>query len=62
VNRQRLLIMNAIGQTVYREEIAITEGRVVKEINFNNLLAQGMYFVKVITDESVYSQPVMYQR
>ncbi|HYV92291.1 MAG TPA: MopE-related protein [Chitinophagales bacterium] len=55
-------VMNLVGQIVYSEKLAVTDGELKKEISLDHSLPGGMYLVKVMMNSKVYSSQLIYQK
>jgi len=54
-------VINSLGQIMYTEKTSVANGMLQKEIKLNNLPA-GMYYVKVIVNDQVYSAQLSYSK
>jgi N-acetylneuraminic acid mutarotase len=54
-------VINSLGQIVYAEKVSVASGMLLKEIQVNSLPA-GVYLVKVIVNDQVYSASINYQK
>jgi len=54
-------VINLVGQIVYTEKTSVANGLLQKEIKLNDLPA-GMYYVKVIVNDQVYSAQLNYSK
>jgi hypothetical protein len=50
-----LQVMNTLGQLLYKKEVAMINREVISEINLAGL-AEGIYFLNIVTDNQLYSQ------
>ncbi|MBA2407199.1 MAG: T9SS type A sorting domain-containing protein, partial [Chitinophagales bacterium] len=50
-----LQVMNTLGQLLYKKEVAMINREVISEINLAGL-AEGIYFLNIVTDDQLYSQ------
>ncbi len=50
-----LQVMNTLGQLLYKKEVAMINREVISEINLAGL-AEGIYFLNIVTDDKLYSQ------
>jgi hypothetical protein len=48
-------VMNMAGQTVYAAQAAAVNGKIRKEITFDNKLANGMYLLRITSGEATYT-------
>ncbi len=56
-----LQVYNSLGQVVINENVPVTEGRLMKEINLQEGAARGMYFVNVKFNGQAYNGQIVYQ-
>ncbi|MCY7409501.1 MAG: T9SS type A sorting domain-containing protein, partial [Chitinophagales bacterium] len=55
-------LINSLGQIVYTQQTAITDGKLQSEVKLNNDFAAGNYFVRVIASDKVYNGIIIYQK
>lgn len=55
-------IVNMIGQVVLDQQVTITDGTLSQEVNLTSDASSGMYMVRVIAGDHVYSGRVLFQQ
>jgi len=62
-NSQAIIqVLNMLGQVVYDETTSIANGALQKEIQLSDAAADGMYLVKVMINDQVFSSQINYQK
>lgn len=61
VQSATIYLLNTLGQIVYNEKTTVENGLLLKEIKLNEH-PTGMYLVKVIVNDQVYSASINYQK
>ena len=57
-----VIIINAIGQVAYHNEVGIADGLLTKEINLNDAEGTGLYVVRIIYGERIFTKQLILQR
>jgi len=55
-------LMNTLGQSVYLDRTTIENGNLRQEVRFDNTIAAGTYFVRVIVGDKVFTGQIVYQQ
>lgn len=58
----QIQILNTLGQVVYSNFSLITDGKLMKEINFTENYSAGNYLVRIIAGNKVFNGNILYQR
>lgn len=54
-------LLNLLGQSVYQNQIQMSNGMLQQEVKFNATLSAGAYLVKVTVNDKVYVEELVYQ-
>lgn len=57
-----LQIFNALGQSVMAENVAVVNGKVLKETDLDENAAAGIYFVRIVVNDQMFSSQVVFER
>ncbi|MEO5675778.1 MAG: T9SS type A sorting domain-containing protein [Chitinophagales bacterium] len=55
-------VLNLLGKKVYSQQVQLLNGMLQKEIQLDEATTEGMYLVKVIINDQVYSSQISYQK
>ncbi|HYV94460.1 MAG TPA: GEVED domain-containing protein [Chitinophagales bacterium] len=58
----RISIVNTLGQIVLEQEIPVNDGDITQAFDLGKEVAEGMYFVKVMADNQVFTSQLMINR
>jgi len=54
-------VLNVFGQVIFANQVALTEGELKQEINPDQKIPAGNYFVRVILDDKIFTGQIVVQ-
>ena len=57
-----LFVLNIVGEQVYGEKVAVTNGLISEQVTMNDAVPAGLYIVKVIVDNKEYTKQLVIQK